>query len=40
LLTAWEPDSMGDEFWKWFIKVIGKPVTEEKLVNEVKFALA
>ena len=40
LLTAWEPDSIGDEVRKWFIKVIGKPVTEKKLVNEVRLALS
>ena len=39
LLTAWEPHSIGDEVRKWFIKIIGKPVTEEKLIKEVRLAL-
>ena len=40
LLTAWEPQSIGEEVQKWFIKVIGKPLTEQKLIKEVKLALA
>jgi CheY-like chemotaxis protein len=40
LLTAWEPQSIGDEVQKWFVKVLGKPVSEEKLIKEVRLALA
>ena len=40
LLTAWEPQSIGDEVQKWFVKVVGKPVSEEKLIKEVRLALA
>ena len=40
LLTAWEPQSIGDEVRKWFVRVLGKPVSEEKLIKEVKLALA
>ena len=40
LLTAWEPQSIGDEVRKWFVMVLGKPLTEDKLIKEVKLALA
>ena len=39
LVTAWEQQSFGNEFQKWFIKILGKPVPEEVLVQEVKLAL-
>ena len=40
LLTAWEPQSIGDEVRKWFNKILGKPLTEDKLIKEVRLALA
>ena len=40
LLTAWEPQSIEDEVRKWFVTVLGKPVSEEKLIKEVRLALA
>jgi CheY-like chemotaxis protein len=40
LLTAWEPQSIEDEVRKWFVKVLGKPVSEEKLIKEVRLALS
>ena len=39
LLTAWEPQSIGDEVRKWFNKILGKPLTEDKLIKEVRLAL-
>jgi CheY-like chemotaxis protein len=29
LVTAWETKSIGNEIQKWFVKVLGKPVTHE-----------
>ena len=39
LLTAWEPQSIGDEVRKWFNKILGKPLTEAKLIKEVRLVL-
>ena len=39
LVTAWEQRSIGNDVQKWFIKVLGKPVSEEKLIKEVRLAL-
>jgi CheY-like chemotaxis protein len=39
LVTAWEQQSFGNEVQKWFIKILGKPVSEEVLMQEVKLAL-
>ena len=39
LVTAWEQRSIGSEVQKWFIKVLGKPLSEEKLIKEVRLAL-
>ena len=40
LLTAWEPESLGDEVQKWFVKVLSKPLFSEVLIKEVGLALA
>ena len=40
LLTAWEPQSIGDEVQKWFVKVLSKPLFSEVLIKEVGLALA
>jgi two-component system, OmpR family, response regulator ChvI len=37
LLTAWL--SLGDEVKKYFMKVLAKPISEEKLIEEVRLAL-
>ena len=37
LLTAWL--SLGDEVKKYFKKVLAKPISEEKLIEEVRLAL-
>ncbi|HEX7179752.1 MAG TPA: hypothetical protein VF220_08500, partial [Nitrososphaeraceae archaeon] len=39
LVTAWEQRSIGNEVQKWFIKVLGKPLSEQKLKEEVRLAL-
>jgi CheY-like chemotaxis protein len=39
LVTAWETQYIGNEIRKWFINVLGKPVTDEKLIQEVRLAL-
>jgi len=39
LVTAWEPSSIGNDLQKWFLKVLGKPVSDEVLVEEVRLAL-
>ena len=39
LLTAWEIRYIGKEIRKWFINVLGKPVSDEKLIQEVRLAL-
>ena len=39
LLTAWEPQSLGDEVQKWFVKVLSKPLFAEVLIKEVRLAL-
>ena len=38
LLTAWEPQSLGDEVQKWFVKVLSKPLFSEVLIKEVRLA--
>ena len=38
LLTAWEPESLGDEVQKWFVKVLSKPLFSEVLIKEVRLA--
>ena len=40
LITAWEPQSLGDEVQKWFVKVLSKPLFSEVLIKEVGLALA
>ena len=40
LLTAWEPQSIGDEVQKLFVKVLSKPLFSEVLIKEVGRALA
>ena len=40
LLTAWEPQSIGDEVQKLFVKVLSKPLFSEVLIKEVGLALA
>ena len=39
LVTAWETQNIGNEVRKWFINVLAKPVTDEKLIQEVRLAL-
>ena len=39
LVTAWEQRSIGDEVQKWFIKVLSKPLPEEKFIEEVRLVL-
>ena len=39
LVTAWETQNIGKEIRKWFINVLGKPVSDEKLIQEVRLAL-
>jgi CheY-like chemotaxis protein len=39
LVTAWQPQTIGKELQDWFIKVLGKPVSQEKLLEEVTHAL-
>ena len=40
LITAWQPQSLGDEVQKWFVKVLSKPLLSEVLIKEVGLALA
>ena len=40
LVTASEPQSLGDEVQKWFVKVLSKPLFSEVLIKEVGRALA
>jgi DNA-binding NtrC family response regulator len=39
LITAWQPQTIGHDLQNWFNKVLLKPVTVEKLVEEVKLTL-
>jgi len=39
LVTAWEQQTIGNEVRKWFIKVLGKSVSDEVLIEEVRLAL-
>ena len=39
LITAWQPESIGGEVRNWFIGVQQKPVSQEKLIEEIKIAL-
>jgi DNA-binding NtrC family response regulator len=39
LITAWQPKTIGHDLQNWFNKILLKPVTGEKLVEEVKLAL-
>ena len=40
LLTAWEPQSLGDDVQKWFVRVLSKPLFSEVLIKEVGLVLA
>jgi two-component system response regulator FixJ len=39
LITAWQPQTIGHDLQNWFSRVLLKPVTGEKLVEEVRAAL-
>jgi CheY-like chemotaxis protein len=39
LITAWQAQTIGHDLQNWFNKILLKPVTGEKLVEEVKLAL-
>jgi CheY-like chemotaxis protein len=39
LITAWQPETIGSELQNWFIKVLQKPVSQEKLIEEIRLAL-
>jgi len=39
LITAWQPQTIGKELQNWFMRILPKPISEEKLVEEVKIAL-
>ena len=39
LLTAWEPQSLGDKVQKRFVQVLSKPLFSEVLIKEVGLAL-
>jgi two-component SAPR family response regulator len=38
LITAWEPRSLGKMIQKYFIRILSKPISEEELLKEVRFA--
>lgn len=39
LITAWQPQTIGKGLQDWFIKVLAKPLPQEKLLEEVTHAL-
>jgi DNA-binding NtrC family response regulator len=39
LITAWELRSLGKMIQKYFIRILSKPISEEELLKEVRFAL-
>jgi DNA-binding NtrC family response regulator len=39
LVTAWQPQTIGRELQNWFMKVLPKPISEERLIEEIRVAL-